>query len=194
MSTYENCLFQGILIKQNFTKSQDGGQSGWRKRYPTSSNPVILTTQQRPKGQWKRGCKNPSLYTIAAVYSGLKWSIWGNTGHPFIPQVITFRLSMRPQFPIKCYVNVNSPHQVIRHYTWKIPPFLLFLIYLTFDLHCRLCGIMFRTKQDLELKSRNSGGPPFFDLRESIARILYGHIQDPKVRQEELHVVYFCWS
>ena len=45
---------------------------------------------------------------------------------------------------------------------------------------------MFRTKQDWELKSRRSSGPPFFDLRESIASILYGHITDPKVRQEEL--------
>lgn len=91
---------------------------------------------------------------------------------------------MRPQFPTKCYVDVNSPYQVIRHYTWKIPPFLLFLIYLTFDLHCRLCNRMFSTKQDLELKSRKSSGPPFFDLRESISRILYEHIKDPQVPQE----------
>ena len=43
---------------------------------------------------------------------------------------------------------------------------------------------MFSTKQDLELKSRRSSGPPFFDLRESISRILYEHIKDPKVPQE----------
>ena len=43
---------------------------------------------------------------------------------------------------------------------------------------------MFSTKQDLELKSRKSSGPPFFDLRESISRILYEHIKDPQVPQE----------
>lgn len=68
--------------------------------------------------------------------------------------------------------------------------FSLNLIYLTFDLHCRLCGTMFRTKQDWELKSRRSSGPPFFDLRESIASILYGHITDLKVRQEELLCIF----
>ena len=49
---------------------------------------------------------------------------------------------------------------------------------------------MFRTKQDFELKSRRLSGPPFFDLRESISRILHGHIQDPKVRQEELLCIF----
>ena len=49
---------------------------------------------------------------------------------------------------------------------------------------------MFRTKQDWELKSRSSSGPPFFDLRESIARILYGHIKDQKVRQQELLCIF----
>ena len=55
---------------------------------------------------------------------------------------------------------------------------------LTFDLHCRLCGTMFRTKQDWELKSRRTSGPPFFDLRESISKILQMHINDLKVPQE----------
>ena len=62
--------------------------------------------------------------------------------------------------------------------------FSFWFMSLTFDLHCRLCGTMFRTKQDWKLKSRRTSGPPFFDLRESISKILQMHINDLKVPQE----------
>ena len=62
--------------------------------------------------------------------------------------------------------------------------FSFWFMSLTFDLHCRLCGTMFRTEQDWKLKSRRKSGPPFFDLRESISKILQMHINDLKVPQE----------
>ncbi|XP_068748432.1 uncharacterized protein [Montipora capricornis] len=42
-------------------------------------------------------------------------------------------------------------------------------------------GRMFRTKSDQELKSNRQGGPPFFDLRESITHIIHGHMKESKV-------------
>ena len=57
--------------------------------------------------------------------------------------------------------------------------------------HCcrcsRMLGRMFRTKLDLELKSRKDSGPPFFDLRESIANIIHEHVKEPEVGLQETH-------
>ena len=57
--------------------------------------------------------------------------------------------------------------------------------------HCcrcsRMLGRMFRTKLDLELKLRRASGPPFFDLRESIANIIYEHVKEPEVGLQETH-------
>ena len=60
---------------------------------------------------------------------------------------------------------------------------------LCFDvLYCsRMLGRMFRTKLDLELKSRKDGGPPFFDLRESIAKIIREHVKEPEVGMQKTH-------
>ena len=44
-----------------------------------------------------------------------------------------------------------------------------------------MLGKMFRTELDLELKLRRDGGPPFFDLRESIADIIHHHVKEPEV-------------
>jgi len=51
------------------------------------------------------------------------------------------------------------------------------------DLHDvgRDCGKMFRTKSDHECKIARKGGSPFFDLRETIAMILWEHVKEPKV-------------
>ena len=46
---------------------------------------------------------------------------------------------------------------------------------------------MFRTKLDLELKLRKDSGPPFFDLRESIANIINEHVKEPEVGMQETH-------
>ena len=40
---------------------------------------------------------------------------------------------------------------------------------------------MFRTKSDHECKIARKGGSPFFDLRETIAMILWEHVKEPKV-------------
>ena len=54
--------------------------------------------------------------------------------------------------------------------------------------HCsRMLGRMFRTKLDLELKLRRARGPPFFDLRESIANIIHEHVKEPEVGLQETH-------
>ena len=57
--------------------------------------------------------------------------------------------------------------------------------------HCcrcsRMLGRMFRTKLDLELKSRKDSGPPFFDLRESIANIIHEHVKEPEVGMQGTH-------
>ncbi|XP_027036472.1 uncharacterized protein LOC113665018 [Pocillopora damicornis] len=45
----------------------------------------------------------------------------------------------------------------------------------------RMLGRMFRTKLDLELKLRKDSGPPFFDLRESIANIIHEHVKEPEI-------------
>ena len=45
---------------------------------------------------------------------------------------------------------------------------------------------MFRTKLDLKLKKQRESGPPFFNLRETIAIILLNHVTDPEVRLEAL--------
>ena len=48
-----------------------------------------------------------------------------------------------------------------------------------------MLGKMFRTELDLELKLRRDGGPPFFDLRESIADIIHHHVKEPEVGLQE---------
>ena len=50
-----------------------------------------------------------------------------------------------------------------------------------------MLGRMFRTKLDLELKSRKDSGPPFFDLRESITNIIHEHGKEPEVGMQETH-------
>ena len=40
---------------------------------------------------------------------------------------------------------------------------------------------MYRTKDDVQLKSTKQSGPPFFDLRESISIIFNGFIRESKV-------------
>ena len=41
---------------------------------------------------------------------------------------------------------------------------------------------MFRTKVDLDLKIQGRGGSPFFNLRETIAMILSGHVEQTEVK------------
>lgn len=53
-----------------------------------------------------------------------------------------------------------------------------------FVLHFRVFDEMFRTKHDMDLKVKKQGGPPFYDLRESIVMIISGHIKEPKVGVE----------
>lgn len=48
-----------------------------------------------------------------------------------------------------------------------------------------MLGKMFRTKLDLDLKLRRDGGPPSFDLRESIADIIHHHVKEPEVGLQE---------
>ena len=50
-----------------------------------------------------------------------------------------------------------------------------------------MLGRMFRTKLDLELKFGRGRGPPFFDLRESIAEIIRQHAMEPEVGLQETH-------
>ena len=54
-----------------------------------------------------------------------------------------------------------------------ISPFFVFFF--------RILGSMYRTKDDLRLKSTKQSGPPFFDLRESISIIFNGFIRESKV-------------
>ena len=51
---------------------------------------------------------------------------------------------------------------------------------------------MFRTKRDLELKTQDIRGSPFFNLRDSIVLILEKHIKEPTVSVELL--LFVGWS
>ncbi|XP_031572249.1 uncharacterized protein LOC116306350 isoform X2 [Actinia tenebrosa] len=50
-----------------------------------------------------------------------------------------------------------------------------------FDDTVIICGHMFGTELDMKLKSERKSGDAFFDLRESISKILQGHVEEPKI-------------
>ena len=47
---------------------------------------------------------------------------------------------------------------------------------------------MYRTKDDLQLKLTRQSGPPFFNLRESIAMIIYGFMKESKVCDKKIPI------